>query len=129
MLGGLPINTQPSQVCTTVYTLSLKTNHWREAEPLLEPRFAHQSVSYLHFIFVLGGIGPDRRVCDSVQRYNSMFNQWEAVAPMPEAVLNPAVAAHNQRIYMFGGEDAMQNPVRMIQVLLRILVMFYKTLA
>lgn len=49
-------------------------------------------------------------------RYNSMFNQWESMAPMPEAVLHPAVAATNQRIYMFGGEDAMQNPVRLIQV-------------
>lgn len=35
---------------------------------------------------------------------------------MPEAVLHPAVAASNQRIYVFGGEDAMQNPVRIIQV-------------
>lgn len=45
-----------------------------------------------------------------------MFNQWESMAPMPEAVLHPAVAATNQRIYVFGGEDAMQNPVRLIQV-------------
>ncbi|XP_070998464.1 kelch-like protein 38 [Oncorhynchus clarkii lewisi] len=45
-----------------------------------------------------------------------MFNQWEAMVPMPTAVLHPAVAANDQRIYMFGGEDAMQNPVRMIQV-------------
>lgn len=45
-----------------------------------------------------------------------MFNQWELMAPMPQAVLHPAVAATNQRIYMFGGEDAMQNPVRLIQV-------------
>ena len=51
-----------------------------------------------------------------VKRYNSMFNQWESMAPMPEAVLHPAVAATNQRIYMFGGEDAMQNPIRLIQV-------------
>lgn len=49
-------------------------------------------------------------------RYNSMFNIWESMAPMPEAVLHPAVAATNQRIYVFGGEDAMQNPVRIIQV-------------
>lgn len=35
---------------------------------------------------------------------------------MPEAVLHPAVAATNQRMYVLGGEDAMQNPVRMIQV-------------
>ncbi|XP_029927541.1 kelch-like protein 38 [Myripristis murdjan] len=114
VLGGLATST--NRVNRTVYTLSLKTNQWRTAEPMLEPRFAHQSVSYLHFIFVLGGLGPDRRVCGSVERYNSMFNQWESMAPMPEAVLHPAVAATDQRIYMFGGEDAMQNPVRIIQV-------------
>ncbi|XP_058502795.1 kelch-like protein 38 [Solea solea] len=116
VMGGLTTNTKHSQVSTAVYTLSLKTNQWRTVEPMLEPRFAHQSVSYLHFIFVLGGLGPDRHVTDSVERYNSMFNQWETVAAMPEAVLHPAVAATNQRIYMFGGEDAMQNPVRAIQV-------------
>lgn len=38
------------------------------------------------------------------------------MSPMPEAVLHPAVATTNQRIYVFGGEDAMQNPVRIIQV-------------
>lgn len=45
-----------------------------------------------------------------------MFNQWEWIAPMPEAVLHPAVAATNQRIYVFGGEDVLKNPVRLIQV-------------
>ncbi|XP_030014172.1 kelch-like protein 38 [Sphaeramia orbicularis] len=116
VIGGLTTSTKYSQVNTTVYTLSLKTNQWRMAEPMLEPRFAHQSISYLHFIFVLGGLGSDRRVTGTVERYNSMFNQWESMAPMPEAVLHPAVAATNQRIYVFGGEDAMQNPVRLIQV-------------
>ncbi|XP_029307473.1 kelch-like protein 38 [Cottoperca gobio] len=116
VIGGLTTNTKSSQVSPTVYTLTLKTNQWRTVEPMLEPRFAHQSVSYLHFIFVLGGLGPDRRLRGSVERYNSMFNQWESMAPMPEAVLHPAVAATNQRIYVFGGEDAMQNPVRIIQV-------------
>lgn len=52
----------------------------------------------------------------NVTRYNSMFNQWEFMSPMPEAVLHPAVAATNQRIYVFGGENAMQSPVRIIQV-------------
>ncbi|XP_060907041.1 kelch-like protein 38 isoform X1 [Labrus mixtus] len=116
VIGGLITNTKYSQVSTTVYTLSLKTNQWRTAEPMLEPRFAHQSVSYLHFIFVLGGLGTDMQLTGSVERFNSMFNQWETMAPMPEAVLHPAVAATNQRIYVFGGEDAMQNPVRIIQV-------------
>ncbi|XP_014897953.1 kelch-like protein 38 isoform X2 [Poecilia latipinna] len=116
VLGGLTTNTSSSQVSRTVYTLSLKTNQWRTAEPMLEPRFAHQTVSYLHFIFVLGGLGSDRQLTAGVERYNSMFNQWEAVAPMPETVLYPAVAATNQRIYMFGGQDATHDPVRLIQV-------------
>ncbi|KAM6909801.1 kelch-like protein 38 [Xenentodon cancila] len=116
VIGGLTTNTKHSLVSRTIYTLSLKTNQWRTAEPMLEPHFAHQSVSYLHFIFVLGGLGPDRRLTNSVERYDSMFNQWEMMVPMPEAVLHPAVAATNQRIYVFGGEDAMQNPVRLIQV-------------
>ncbi|XP_013858832.1 kelch-like protein 38 [Austrofundulus limnaeus] len=116
VLGGWMINTKDNQVSRTVYTLSLKTNQWRTAEPMLQPHFAHHSVSYLHFIFVLGGLGPDRRLTDSVERYNSMFNQWEWMTPMPEAVLHPAVTAVNHRIYVFGGEDAMQNPVRLIQV-------------
>ncbi|KAM4735708.1 kelch-like protein 38 [Anableps anableps] len=116
VLGGLTTNTSNSQVTRTVYTLSLKTNQWRTAEPMLEPHFAHQSVSYLHFIFVLGGLGSDRQLTANVERYNSMFNQWEAVSPIPETVLYPAVAATNQKIYMFGGQDATHNPVRLIQV-------------
>ncbi|KAK2855243.1 hypothetical protein Q7C36_007112 [Tachysurus vachellii] len=117
VLGGLTMTTGGGGVPTaTVYTLSLKMNQWRVAEPMLVPRFGHQSISYLQFIFVLGGITGDRQISNGMERYNTMFNLWESMAPMPVAVQQPAVAAHNQRIYVFGGEDAMQNPVRMIQV-------------
>lgn len=68
VIGGLTRSTKHGQVSRIVYTLSLKTNQWRTAEPMLEPHFAHQSVSYLHFIFVLGGLGPDKRLTDSVER-------------------------------------------------------------
>lgn len=68
VIGGLTTNTMYSHVSTTVYTLSLKTNQWRMAEPILEPRFAHQSVTYLHYIFVLGGLGPDRQLNGNVER-------------------------------------------------------------
>lgn len=117
VLGGLTMTPGGSGVPTaTVYSLSLKINQWWVAEPMLVPRFGHQSISYFQFIFVLGGITADRQIFSAVERYNTMFNLWESMAPMPEAVQNPAVAAHNQRIYVCGGEDAMQNPVRLIQV-------------
>ncbi|KAL7875135.1 hypothetical protein SRHO_G00061050 [Serrasalmus rhombeus] len=117
VLGGLVMRAGGCSVPSAmVYTLSIKTNQWRMAESMLAPRFAHQSISYLHFIFVLGGVTGDGQISDGVERYNTMFNQWEPMAPMPTAVQHPAVAAHDQRIYVFGGEDAMQNPVRLIQV-------------
>lgn len=118
VLGGLSLCTASglSAVSRAVYTLSLKTNQWRAAEPMLEPRYAHQSVAYLHFIFALGGVGADTRVSRSLERYNSVFNRWERMAPMPAAALHPAVAASDHRIFVFGGEDALQNPVRLIQV-------------
>lgn len=68
VIGGMTTNTQDGQVSMTVYTLSLKTNQWRTAEPMPTARFAHQSVSYLHFIFVLGGLGSDRRLTNSAER-------------------------------------------------------------
>uniref|UniRef100_A0A672QU18 Kelch like family member 38 n=1 Tax=Sinocyclocheilus grahami TaxID=75366 RepID=A0A672QU18_SINGR len=104
VLGGLTM--RAGGQCTpsnTVYTLSLKTNQWRIGEPMLMPRYTPSEV-YLHFIFVLGGLTADGQLSN------------EAMAPMPTAVLHPAVAAHNQRIYVFGGEDAMQKPARMIQM-------------
>ncbi|XP_062394896.1 kelch-like protein 38 [Sardina pilchardus] len=118
VLGGLVVSTG-SRVGTptdAVYTLSLKTNQWRAAEPMLAPHYAHQSVSHMHFLFTLGGLAADGQLSATIERYNTMFNQWEDMAPMPSAVLHPAVAAHDQRIYVIGGEDAEQNPVRMIQV-------------
>ncbi len=117
ILGGLTM--RAGDQCTpsnTVYTLSLKTNQWRMGEPMLTPRYSHQSSTYLHFIFILGGLTADGQLSNEVERYDTMFNQWEAMAPMPTAVLHPAVAAHNQRMYVFGGEAVMQKPVRIIQV-------------
>lgn len=67
-LGGLSTDAGRARVSASVYTISLKANRWRAAEPMLLPRFAHQSVAYLHFVFVLGGFGPDRRLSSSAER-------------------------------------------------------------
>ncbi|XP_063054161.1 kelch-like protein 38 [Engraulis encrasicolus] len=120
VLGGVAVSAAGQHATgaptDTVYALSLTTNQWRAGEPMLAPRYAHQSVSSLHFLFVLGGVAADRQLSGAVERFNTMFSQWEAMAPMPCPVLHPAMAAHGQRIYVFGGEDSKQDPVRMIQV-------------
>ncbi|KAE8599607.1 hypothetical protein XENTR_v10017252 [Xenopus tropicalis] len=116
VLGGLSIGTKSNTVTSSVYILSLKLNQWRKGEPMLAPRYSHRSITYKNYIFSIGGIGEKQEILGSMERFDSIYNKWEAMANMPVAVLHPAVAANDQRIYLFGGEDVMQNPVRLIQV-------------
>ncbi|XP_053098461.1 kelch-like protein 38 isoform X3 [Hemicordylus capensis] len=116
LLGGIPIGSGNSQVTASVYIFSLRLNQWRLIEPMLIPRYSHRSIAYKNYIFAIGGIGMNQEILNSMERYDSIYNIWEHMTNMPIAVLHPAVAAKDQRIYLFGGEDIMQNPVRLIQV-------------
>ncbi|XP_063307148.1 kelch-like protein 38 [Pelobates fuscus] len=116
ILGGLSICSKKSTVTLAVYILSLKLNQWRKGEPMLSARYSHRSIAYKNYIFSIGGIGEKQQILSSMERFDSIYNTWEVMANMPLAVLHPAVAAKDQRIYLFGGEDVMQNPVRFIQV-------------
>ncbi|KAM9308454.1 kelch-like protein 38 [Gastrophryne carolinensis] len=116
VLGGLSIGNKANAVTSSVYVLSLKLNQWRKGEPMLLSRYSHQSIAYKNYIFSIGGIGEKQEILSSVERFDSIYNTWKTMASMPTPVLHPAVAAKDQRLYLFGGEDAMQNPVRLIQV-------------
>lgn len=116
VLGGMPVSNKKSPVSDNIYIYSLKLNQWRLVEPMLVPRYSHRSLAYKNYILSFGGIGENQEILNSVERYDSIYNTCESMANMPVAVLHPAVAAKDQRVYLFGGEDIMQNPVRLIQV-------------
>uniref|UniRef100_UPI00398F0EFA kelch-like protein 38 n=1 Tax=Pristiophorus japonicus TaxID=55135 RepID=UPI00398F0EFA len=115
-LGGLIIGNKKTIISASVYSFSLKMNCWRSEEDMLVPCYSHQTIAHMNYIFSLGGVGPDQEILNTLHRYDSIFSIWEAMAPMPVAVLHPAIAAKNQRLYVFGGEDIVQNAVRLIQV-------------
>ncbi|XP_070238540.1 kelch-like protein 38 [Bos mutus] len=114
MLGGMAVG--KSVPSAKVYVFSLKLNQWRPGQPMLAARYSHRSAAHKNFIFSIGGIGEGHEVMGSMERYDSVGNVWERMASMPVGVLHPAVAVKDQRLYLFGGEDIMQNPVRLIQV-------------
>ncbi|XP_003782409.1 kelch-like protein 38 [Otolemur garnettii] len=116
VLGGMAVSSGRSLVSHSVYIFSLKLNQWRLGEPMLVARYSHRSTAHKNFIFSIGGLGEGQELMGSVERYDSVFNIWERMASMPVGVLHPAVAVKDQRLYLFGGEDIMQNPVRLIQV-------------
>ncbi|XP_029447841.1 kelch-like protein 38 isoform X2 [Rhinatrema bivittatum] len=103
VLGGMPVSSGRASLSAAVYILSLKMNQWRTGEPMLASRYSHRSLAYKNYIFSIGGIGENQEILNSMERYDSIYNVWEAMANMPVAVLHPAVAAKNQRIYLFGG--------------------------
>uniref|UniRef100_A0A452FIU8 Kelch like family member 38 n=1 Tax=Capra hircus TaxID=9925 RepID=A0A452FIU8_CAPHI len=114
VLGGMAVG--KSVPSAKVYVFSLKLNQWRPGQPMLAARYSHRSAAHKNFIFSIGGIGEGHKVMGSMERYDSVGNVWETMASMPVGVLHPAVAVKDQRLYLFGGEDIMQNPVRLIQV-------------
>ncbi|XP_049710209.1 kelch-like protein 38 isoform X1 [Elephas maximus indicus] len=116
VIGGMAIRSQKSLASPNVYIFSLKLNQWRLGEPMLVARYSHRSAAHKNFIFSIGGLGDRQEVIGSMERYDSICNVWESMARMPVGVLHPAVAVKDQRLYLFGGEDIMQNPVRLIQV-------------
>ncbi|XP_010970916.3 kelch-like protein 38 isoform X1 [Camelus bactrianus] len=116
VLGGMAVGAGKSVPSHNVYIFSLKLNQWRLGQPMLVARYSHRSTAHKNFIFSIGGIGEGHEVMDSMERYDSISNVWESMASMPVGVLHPAVAVKDQRLYLFGGEDIMQNPVRLIQV-------------
>ncbi|XP_037375336.1 kelch-like protein 38 [Talpa occidentalis] len=116
VLGGMVVGTGKSMPSRNVYIFSLKLNQWSPVQPMLVARYSHRSIAHKNYIFSIGGIGEGQEVMDSMERYDSVCNVWESMASMPVGVLHPAVAVKDQRLYLFGGEDIMQNPVRLIQV-------------
>lgn len=116
LLGGMAVDAGNSVPSPKVYIFSLKFNQWRLGQPMLAARYSHRSTAHKNFIFSIGGIGEGHGVMGSMERYDSICNVWERMASMPLGVLHPAVAVKDQRLYLFGGEDIMQNPVRLIQV-------------
>ncbi|XP_006830753.1 PREDICTED: kelch-like protein 38 [Chrysochloris asiatica] len=116
VIGGKAVRAGKSLVSPNVYIFSLKLNQWRLGEPMLVARYSHRSTAHKNFIFSIGGLGDKQEGMGSMERYDSICNVWENMASMPVGVLHPAVAVKDQRLYLFGGEDIMQNPVRLIQV-------------
>ncbi|XP_072323043.1 kelch-like protein 38 [Scyliorhinus torazame] len=116
ILGGLIIGDKKNVISPSVYSFSLKMNRWRSEVDMLVPCYSHQTIAHMNYIFSLGGVGPSQEILNTLHRYDSVFSTWESMAPMPVAVLHPAIAAKNQRFYVFGGEDVVQNAVRLIQV-------------
>uniref|UniRef100_A0A8C6EYC6 Kelch like family member 29 n=1 Tax=Marmota marmota marmota TaxID=9994 RepID=A0A8C6EYC6_MARMA len=77
-------------------------DNWNLVSRMTIPRCRHNSLVYDGKIYTLGGLGVAGNV-DHVERYDTITNQWEAVAPLPKAVHSAAATVCGGKIYVFGG--------------------------
>ncbi|XP_011899836.1 PREDICTED: kelch-like protein 29 isoform X3 [Cercocebus atys] len=77
-------------------------DNWNLVSRMTVPRCRHNSLVYDGKIYTLGGLGVAGNV-DHVERYDTITNQWEAVAPLPKAVHSAAATVCGGKIYVFGG--------------------------
>jgi hypothetical protein len=68
-------------------------------------RYFHGSVFYGGFLYVIGGQNPSYLA--ECERYDSLKNNWEAIAPMPHAASHhdSLVCGYTRRIYTLGGHN------------------------
>uniref|UniRef100_A0A8C8UAW2 Kelch-like 29 n=1 Tax=Peromyscus maniculatus bairdii TaxID=230844 RepID=A0A8C8UAW2_PERMB len=77
-------------------------DNWNLVSRMTVPRCRHNSLVYDGKIYTLGGLGVAGNV-DHVERYDTITNQWEAVAPLPKAVHSAAATVCGGKVYVFGG--------------------------
>jgi hypothetical protein len=69
------------------------------------PRYAHDSVFYGGFLYVIGGVYTSYLA--ECERYDSFQDKWRPMAPLPRATCGheAIVCGHTRRIYSLGGYD------------------------
>jgi hypothetical protein len=98
--GGHPVTTE-------VVCINPTTNAVTPKPPMKTPRFAHGSVFYGGFLYVIGGHNGSAYLAEC-ERYDSFQDKWELIAPLPQAshCHEAIVCGYTRRIYILGGQNS-----------------------
>ena len=77
---------------------------WSARSDLIEANSEMGVVGLNGKIYVLGGYPSNRVTVRTVQVYDTAANSWSLGAPLPIGVNHPMPVAHNNRIYVIGGQ-------------------------
>jgi len=80
---------------------------WEEVEPFTKPRYSALTFMFKEEIYLLGGMGRNKKICKFVEKYDSGQNQWLSLDWKLPFSINCAVAtALNQsELLIIGGKN------------------------
>ena len=76
---------------------------WTSLAPALIARQEVAAAAANGKLYLIGGIGQDRAILDSVEEYDPATNTWRFVAPLPQPLHHAAAATVGDAIYVIGG--------------------------
>ncbi|XP_041661228.1 kelch-like protein 29 [Cheilinus undulatus] len=77
-------------------------DNWSLVSRMTVARCRHNSLVYDGKLYTIGGLGVSGNL-DHVERYDTITNQWETVAPLPKPVHSAAATVCGGKVYVFGG--------------------------
>ncbi|XP_041661774.1 kelch-like protein 29 isoform X2 [Cheilinus undulatus] len=77
-------------------------DNWNLVSRMTVARCRHNSLVYDGKLYTIGGLGVSGNL-DHVERYDTITNQWETVAPLPKPVHSAAATVCGGKVYVFGG--------------------------
>ena len=115
IMGGFKEKETFSDVCSMSISdlINGENKGWNRGSSLPKALQGHAAVAVNHHVFVMGGLEgftANRRAVYSPDVFSaeikgSGFGDWGATTPLPLPLVHSGVAAHNGRIYVFGGQD------------------------
>jgi hypothetical protein len=95
--GGYPLSSE-------VVCINPTTNAVTPKPPMKTQRYAHGSVFYGGYLYVIGGYNGSACLAEC-ERYDSSQDKWEPIAPLPHASYcqEAIVCGYTRRIYNLGG--------------------------
>ncbi|XP_074541403.1 kelch-like protein 29 isoform X2 [Halichoeres trimaculatus] len=77
-------------------------DNWSLVSRMTVARCKHNSLVYDGKLYTIGGLGVSGNL-DHVERYDTITNQWETIAPLPKPVHSAAATVCGGKVYVFGG--------------------------
>ncbi|GLJ40608.1 hypothetical protein SUGI_0838170 [Cryptomeria japonica] len=92
-----------------IWRYELVTNKWFKGPSMITPRCLFASASCADFAFVAGGIGPNREILKSAEKYDPDKQVWEPLPDMHRARKLCSGCFMDNRFYVIGGTGEVGN--------------------
>ncbi|XP_019712031.1 LOW QUALITY PROTEIN: kelch-like protein 29 [Hippocampus comes] len=94
--------TESGVMLSDVWCYMSLLDNWNLVSRMTVARCRHNSLVYDGKLYAIGGLGISGNL-DHVERYDTITNQWETVAPLPKPVHSAAATVCGGKVYVFGG--------------------------